>query len=99
MLSFWFVYRKAAARINRRRLSKVSSCAVSLLGAPKICLIHYKMSNGKFLILFELVVDYVSVFGKNALNRSMGSGKMVVELFSADISLMVCKYLSCNAMG
>jgi len=33
------------------------------------------------------------------LKRSIGTGKMVVELFSDAISDSVCRNLSCNAIG
>lgn len=35
----------------------------------------------------------------NAEIRSMGIGKMIVEFFSAEILLSVCKYLNCKAAG
>jgi len=36
---------------------------------------------------------------RNGAIRSIGSGKMVVELFSDATSVRVCKKRSCNAIG
>jgi len=35
----------------------------------------------------------------NDCTRSMGKGKIMVEFFSAEMELRVCRYLSCNATG
>ena len=31
--------------------------------------------------------------------RSMGNGKIMVEFFSVDISINVCRYLNCKDIG
>ena len=35
----------------------------------------------------------------NAFIKSIGNGKIIVEFFSVDIPVNVCKYLSCRALG
>ena len=36
---------------------------------------------------------------RNGVIISIGNGKMIVEFFSLEILLRVCKYLNCNAAG
>ena len=47
----------------------------------------------------EAFLSRIIYYFKKALMMSIGKGKIIVELFSAEIELSVCKYLSCRAAG
>lgn len=44
-------------------------------------------------------ISFVTEPTVNPLNNSIGTGKTIVEFFSAAIELNVCKYLNCRAAG
>lgn len=45
---------------------------------------------------YDLFIGFIL---RNGVIKSIGNGKMIVEFFSLDILLRVCKYLNCNAAG
>jgi hypothetical protein len=55
-----------------------------------------------FYMVFNGVLYYYRLAGcilRNGVIKSIGNGKMIVEFFSLEILLSVCKYLNCNAAG
>lgn len=46
---------------------------------------------------YDLFIGFILL--RNGVIKSIGNGKMIVEFFSLEILLRVCKYLNCNAAG
>ncbi len=47
----------------------------------------------------EKIDDGYFLFSPKLDNNSIGRGKMIVEFFSVEILVKVCKYLNCKAAG